>query len=125
MDAKELIRLPDPRKDVKIEVREIVRDIHNKPHVFIRVRLTGWNFPHRGLEPFLLVGRVLSKRVIVSTDGLTADAYFDNLLPEAKRISFGYGKIIQWDFNLPIRKKGFPRLDRKRLPVGVVDPFTH
>jgi hypothetical protein len=123
MNAKELIRLPDPRKNVRIEVREVVRDVFDKPHVFIRVRLTGWHFPGRALEPFLAIGRVVSRSVIIDRDGLVADAYFDKPLPAAKRISFGYGKIIRWDFDLSIDPKKITRLDRARLPEGVTDPF--
>lgn len=123
MKVNELIRLPDPRKDVKIEIREIVRDVHRKPHVFIRVRLTGWQFQHRGAEPFLVVGNVVSNRVVIDSDGLGANAYFNTPLPDVQQISFGYGKIIQWDFDLPVHKK-FARLDRARLPIGVVDPFA-
>lgn len=123
MKAKDLIRLPDPRKNVRIEVREVVRDVFEKPHVFIRVRLTGWHFTHRALEPFLLIGKVVSRTVIISRDGLAADAYFDVPLPAAKRISFGYGDVIHWDFDLPIDPKMITRLDRARLPEGVTDPL--
>src|SRR2546421_7383834 len=104
MDAKDLIRLPDPRKNVRIETSEVVRDVFDKPHVFIRVRLTGWHFPHRALEPFLVIGKVVSRTVIIDRDGLVADAYFDKPLPAAKRISFGYGNVIHWDFDISIRK---------------------
>lgn len=45
MNAKELIRLPDPRADVQIEMREVVQDFRGKPHILIRVQLTGWYFP--------------------------------------------------------------------------------
>lgn len=123
MNAKELIRLPDPRKDVRIEVREVVRDVFDKPHVFIRVRLTGWHFPGRALEPFLLIGKVVSRVVIIDPDGFGANAYFDKPIPVAKRVSFGYGNIIQWDFDLPIDPKKITRLDRAQLPEGVIDPF--
>ena len=55
MDAKELIRLPDPRKNVRVEVREVVREIFGKPHLLLRMRLTGWYFPHRAPVPFVVV----------------------------------------------------------------------
>lgn len=123
MDAKELIRLPDPRKNVRIEVREVVRDVFNKPHVFIRVRLTGWHFPYRALEPFVVIGETVSWTVIIRQDGLVADAYFDKPLPAATRISFGYGKVIHWDFDIPVHPQTIPRLDRSRLPDGTIDMF--
>lgn len=123
MNANELIRLPDPRKNVRIEVREVVRDVFEKPHIFIRVRLTGWHFPHRALEPFLVIGKVVSRIVIIDRDGLGANAYFDKLFLAAKRISFGYGNVIQWDFDLAVDPRKITHLNRVRLPEGVIDPF--
>ncbi len=123
MDAKELVRLPDPREKVRIEMHEVVRDVSGKPHVFIRVRLTGWHFPHRGLEPFLVIGDVVSRRVIIDRDELAANAYFDRPLPAAKRASFGYGNIIEVDFDLPIEPERIALLDRARLPRETIDPF--
>lgn len=123
MEAKELIRLPDPRQKVRIEMHEVVRDIDGKPHVFIRVRLTGWHFPHRAPEPFLLIGDVVSRRVIIDRDESGANAYFDRPLPAAKRASFGYGNIIHVDFDLLVEPGHIARLERARLPAGIVDPF--
>lgn len=123
MNAKELIRLPDPREKVGIEVREVVRDVFEKPYIFIRIRITGWHFPHRALEPFAVVGKVVSRMVLIDRDGLVADAYFDKSLPTAKLISFGYGKVIHWDFKIPIQPKAIARLDRTRLAEGTTDPF--
>ena len=124
MDAKELIRLPDPRQNVKIEMGEVVRDVFDKPHIFIRVRLTGWHFPGRAPEPFLVIGKVVSRVVIIDPDGLGANAYFDKPFPAAKRVSFGYGNVIQWDFKVPIDLETIQHLDRSRLPEGTIDPFS-
>ena len=125
MDAKEIKRLPDPRKDVRAEVREVLRDVKGKPHVLLRLKLTGWYFPHRAAEPFVVVGDVVSKKVIIDRDALTANAYFDKPVPRADRISFGYGKTIAWDFDVTIEPQRGPRLERQKLPGGVVDPFRH
>jgi hypothetical protein len=124
MKADELIRLPDPHRDVRVEVREIVRDVFEKPHVFVRVKLTGWFFPGRALEPFAVVGDVVSRFVVLGPDSTSASAYFDRPLPRARRVSFGYGNIILWDFDVEIDVERIDRLDRKRLPRGVVDPFS-
>ena len=123
MIAKELIRLPDPRSKVQVELREVVQDVRQKPHLFIRVRLTGWHFPHRAPEPFVLIGDVVSHHVVLSRDGLQADAYFDAPLPPAKVLSFGYGKVITWDFPFRRGRGGIAPLDRARLPKGTIDPF--
>src|SRR6266481_2341035 len=118
MNIKEIIRLPEPRKDVKVEIREVVRDVKKRPHVFIRVRLSGWHFPERAPEPFLVIGEALSKFVLIEHEGATADAYFDVRPPAAERVSFGYGKIISWDFDIKFDPAHIDRLDRARLPKG-------
>ncbi len=121
MNLNEIVRLPDPRKNVKVEIREVVRDLPKKPHVLIRVRLTGWHFPERAPEPFLAIGNVVSKFVLIEDAGATADAYFDVSLPAAKRVSFGYGRIISWDFDVTIDPATLVRLDRARLPKGFIE----
>jgi hypothetical protein len=124
MNINEIIRMPDPRKDVKIQVREVVHDFAKKPHVFIRVRLTGWQFPQRAPEPFLVIGKAVSRFVLIEQGGAMADAYFDIRLPAVKRVSFGYGKVISWDFDVAVNPKQLHRLDRARLQKGFIDPFA-
>jgi hypothetical protein len=121
MEIRDIIRLPDPRKHVRLELREVLLDLHEKPHVLMRARLTGWHFQHRAEEPFMVVGEVVSRLVRLAPDGLTADAYFDKPLPRAKRVSFGYGRTIAWDFDLDVDPSRAPRLERDRLPKGAVD----
>jgi hypothetical protein len=123
MDARDIIRLPDPRQDVRIELREVLWDLHRRPHVFMRARLTGWHFQHRAEEPFLLVGDVVSRFVRISPDGLIADAYFEHRLPHAEMVSFGYGRTIEWDFPVAVDEGPVERLERARLPEKAVDPF--
>jgi hypothetical protein len=122
-DVKELIRLPDPKKSVRAEVREVIRDVRERPHVYIRVTLTGWHFPHRAEEPFMVVGKVVSERVLLSPDGHTARGYFTAALPAARKVTFGYGRTVTWDFSISINPRRIPRLDRKKLPKRTVDPF--
>jgi hypothetical protein len=121
MDIKQIIRIPDPRRNVKVEIREVVRDVAEKAHVFIRVRLSGWHFPERAPEPFLVIGNAVSKFVLIHQEGAIADAYFDVKPAATNRVSFGYGNIVSWDFDVMIDPSGIYRLDRTRLPKGVVD----
>ena len=121
MKANEIIRLPDPKKDVRAEVREVVKDVKGRPHLFARIKLSGWYFQERAEEPFMLVGQVVSDRVEISPDGYSARGYFAEPLPRAERISFGYGNTISWDFDLPIDSERMPRLDRIKLPKDVID----
>ena len=121
MDIKEITRIPDPRQNVNVEIREVARDVAKKAHVFIRVRLSGWYFPERAPEPFLVIGKVVSKFVLIGPEGTTADAYFDVKPPAAQRVSFGYGNIVSWDFDVTVDPAGIERLDRARLTKGFVD----
>jgi hypothetical protein len=123
MKANELIRFPDPKENVRAEVREVIKEAQGHPHIFARLKLAGWHFPQRAPEPFMVVGEVVSKYVEISPDGLSAQGYFDVPLPASKRIGFGYGRVIQWDFNVSIDHKMMVPLDRARLPKGTIDPF--
>lgn len=122
MNAKEVVRLPDPRQSVKAEVSEIIRDMKGRPHLFTRVRLTGWNFPHRAPEPFVMIGRAASAFVLIDRTGSSADAFFEVYLPDAKTITFGYGNIATWDFPVSIVSKSIKPLDRERLPKEIFIP---
>ncbi len=121
MDISQVIRRPDPRKSVQVELREVVRDVGNKPHVFIRARLSGWHFPERAPEPFVVIGKAVSRFVVIGPGGDTADAYFNVRPAAAREVSFGYGKAISWDFEAHVDAQALPRLDRARLPKGVID----
>jgi hypothetical protein len=123
IDAKDIIRLPDPRENVRLELREVITDLDGAPHVLMRGRLTGWLFQHRAEEPFLLVGDVVSRIVRIAPDGLTADAFFDKPLPRARIVSFGYGRTVAWDFKVTVNESRVKRLDRTLLTPGVVDAF--
>jgi hypothetical protein len=124
MNVKDIIRLPDPRRNVRVELREVVIELHHKPHVFLRMRITGWRFPHRAQEPFVLVGETVSRLVQIAPDELTADAYFDHPIPPAKSFTVGYGRIAEWDFDVPLDARRVERLDRARLSRDIVDPFA-
>jgi len=124
MDFEQITRLPDPSIKVRADVREVVHDVANKPHVFVRVRLTRWHFPERAPEPFMVIGKTVSKFVRIGANGTFADAYFDVRPPKARRVSFGYGDTISWDFDVAVDPSRSARFDRKRLPKGVVQLRT-
>jgi hypothetical protein len=116
LEAKEIIRLPDPRKQVRAQLREVIHDVQDKPARFIRVRLSGWHFPLRAPEPFMVIGDAVSRFVRISPDGLIADGYFTNQPPTARTVEFGYGKVVSWAFPVAIQPRQIQRLDRAALP---------
>lgn len=122
----DLIDYPIETDRVDHETRQVLRDLDGTPHLFTRVKLTGTEFPHRALEPYVRVGDVESRFVEIDDDGTAARAYFDRPLPQGGTIEFGY------DVEPPLlRLRGDvdPRatvtLDPERLPDGTrfVDRF--
>jgi len=120
MDFRDIVRLPDPRRSVRAELREVVAEVEGKPHLYHRLRLSGWHFEARAEEPFMLVGRVISRRVMISPDGLIASGYFAEPVPATRSVSFGYGHTVSWDFPIVVRPDRIRRLDRTRLGDVIV-----
>jgi hypothetical protein len=118
LKPSDVIRLPDPRKDVRVGVRQVVRDLDGKPWLLTRVKLTGWHFPQRAALPFMLIGDVLSDFVEISPDGLSAAGYFSGELPHARQVSVGWGRVISDDFEIEIDPGRLERLDPEQLPPG-------
>lgn len=116
LDPGEIIRLPDPRRAVTAALREVIHDVRGKPARFIRVRLTGWHFPERAPEPFMVIGKTVSQFVRVSPDGLIADGYFADDPEAGRAVEFGYGKVVSWAFPISIQPRRIKRLDRATLP---------
>ena len=119
LEANEIIRHPDPRRQVQAQLREVIHDFQGKPARFFRVRLTGWHFPQRAPMPFMVIGDTVSRFVRISPDGSTADGYFVKELPAGRKLEFGYGKVVSWDFPVTIEPGQIERIDRSALPASV------
>lgn len=115
LEAKEIIRHPDPRGQVRAQLREVIHDFRGRPGRFVRLRLSGWHFPQRAPEPFMLIGEAVSRFVRISPDGLTADGYFTGEPAGARNVEFGYGKVVSWEFPVAIDPRRIERLDRSTL----------
>lgn len=112
-----LIEYPIETDRLEYEVRHVLRDISETPHLLMRVTLTGTEFPHRAPEPYLRVGDVESRFVQLSEDGTVAKAYFDQPLAEGAPVEFGYDAeppVIR--LRDGIRLKGLDALDPERIP---------
>ncbi len=121
MDVQDIIRLPDPRHEARLTLREVVRDKDGTPHTWIRVELTGYGCPAGAADYSLLIGDTLSRFTRLSGDGLALRAYFDRPLPRARVVTLIYGRTALADFPMDIDMRAIARLDRSRLPKGVVD----
>jgi len=100
------------------EAKEVVRDVAGRPHLMIRVRLTGPVFPERALEPVVRIGAIKARMVEIEKPGNAARAYFDRRPPDEGVIEYGYDDDDVW-YRFPRRftYAGMPQLDRERLPA--------
>lgn len=118
MMFRNLIEFPIESERLNWEARQVVRDLYNEPHLFLRLKLTGTHFPQRAIEPFVLVGEVLSQFVLISEDGLSAHAYFDRWPPERGVVEFGYGKKVFLRFPHRFSSESAEFLDLNLIPEG-------
>ena len=112
----DLVDFPIESERLRWEARLVVRDLYQEPYLFLRLKLTGTLFPHRALEPFVIVGKVRSRFVTIADDGLSACAYFDQPVPEGSRIEFGYGNDILLRLPRAFDPQAVEILDPKLLP---------
>jgi hypothetical protein len=112
----DLIDFPIESERLKWEARLVVRDLNQEPHLMMRIKIAGTHFPERAIEPFVRVGKVRSLFVAIAEDGLSANAYFNEPLPEGGRVEFGYGARVLLRFPRPFDRELVRLLDPKRLP---------
>lgn len=115
MDAKDIIRPPDPRRSARVELREVLRDGEERARIFTRVKVSGYYFPERAEAPFVLIGDAVSKYAIIEPGGLAICGYFDGPVPRARQVTVGYGRTVFVDLDLEVDPDAVARLDRARL----------
>lgn len=123
---EDLIDFPIETDRLRTEVRQVVRDLDERPHLLERLELTGTYFPQRAEEPFVTVGDRRSRFVEITDDGRTAYAYFDRPVPERGRIQFGYGEEPLLRLRSAVDPADIIRLDPDRLPENtrLLERFT-
>jgi hypothetical protein len=112
--------IPPPDLDVRWTGREVLKDLFGKPHLLLRVTITGPHFPHRATEPFVKIGKKRSRFVYISEDGLRADAYFDLDDAASGELVFGHGDDVELIVPDGFSADRVERLDRGRLPEETV-----
>ena len=114
-----LIQFPIESSQLLWEAKEVLRDVLDQPHLFLRVRLTGTHFPQRALEPYIRIGEVRSRFVLISEDGLSASGYFDQNVQRGA-VEFGYGdEPVLLRAARRFEAGPILRLDRAQLPRDV------
>lgn len=107
------------------QAQEVVREINDRPHLLVRIDISGTYFPHRAPEPFvrIVVGKgqaVSSWFANVSDDNRRIVGYFQVDLPQQGTLEFGYGNEVMGRLPAKFESKAVNRLDRKRVPKDVV-----
>ncbi|MBI1786501.1 MAG: hypothetical protein HYR60_02980 [Acidobacteria bacterium] len=111
----DLVEYPIQSAKLQWEARQVLRDLHEIPHLLLRIKVTGTHFPRRALEAFVSIGEVRSRFVEIGPDGLSASAYFDRA-PREGVVEFGYGAEVLLRFPVPFRRAVVRELDPARLP---------
>lgn len=111
--------------EYKAEAREVVKMLNDRPHLMVRVEVSGEHFPHRDAPPFILIrtGRDRSFKDLfteVSPDNQKLQGYLPVDIPEGGVIEFGYGDEIWGAVPVEFRAESVERLDKERLSEEIV-----
>ena len=115
----DLIEFPIESPKLKWESKVVVRETNKGPKLYIRLRLTGTRFPLFNTIPFVRIGRAVTHYVDIAEDGLSANVYFDQALPEGGVIEFGYDFQTLLRFPRRYSEDAVIRLEQNRLPESL------
>lgn len=115
----DLIKFPLQHENLKWETSESLLDVDNIPHLFLRIKLTGTEFPLAAQDPQVWVGETFARHVLISEDRRSVCAYFDITPPEGREIYFGHFGRAELQFGA-FKPTTLQRLDRLRLPRNAV-----
>jgi hypothetical protein len=115
----DLIQFPIESPKLKWESKVVVREINSGLRLYIRLRLSGTRFPLFNTVPFVRIGKTVTHYINIADNGLSANAYFEQALPEGGVVEFGYD--VQTLLRFPQRYTGsvVTRLDQKLLPKSL------
>ena len=117
-------------EQVEWHAREVVKELNDRPHLLVRLEITGPHFPHRAAEPFVRIlegERVVARSWFadISDDGRRLLGYFAVDVPRGDTVEFGYGAEVLGRMRATFDAADMVRrLERERLPKGVVEVTT-
>jgi len=120
------IVFPDNLQELSLRAQEVVKEIDDRPHLLVRIEISGAYFPHRALEPFVKIVTSRGKAETswfadVSDDNRRLAGYFPTDLPRQGTVEFGYGSAVLGRLRVKFESKAVTRLDRERLPEDVIE----
>jgi hypothetical protein len=105
--------------------QEVVRVIDRRPHLLLRITITGTTFQQRAAAPFLLVvaGESVTHAwsTTISDDLRELHGDFPTDLVIEGIVEYGYGARVFGRVAQPLQGGAIARLDRARLPPDIVD----
>jgi len=111
--------------EYKAHANEVVKVLNDRPHLIVRVEVSGEHFPHRAPHPFIRI-QVGKEEYFndlfteVSPDSQKLLGYLPVNTPARGIIEFGYGAEIWGTIPIEFNAESVTRLDRKRLPKNIV-----
>jgi hypothetical protein len=115
----DLITFPIWHEKLRWDAREALLDVHGVPHLFLRIQLSGTEFPLLAKTPQVWIGKTPAEHVLVSGDQMIVRAYFGLPCPDGGEIFFGHAGVHELGFGR-FSPAGLASLDRERLPKNVV-----
>lgn len=107
------------------QAQEVVRVINDRPHLLLRITITGTTFPQRAAAPFVRVvaGESVTRSwsTTISDDLRELHGYFPTDMPLEGIVDYGYGSRVYGRAAQALQADAVRRLDRARLPPDVVD----
>lgn len=109
-----------------LEIGDIIKDFNGRPHRMIKMKVTGPNFPHRAVPPFVRIVNGLQKEeswfTEVANDNRSITGHFPIDASLAGDVEVGYAnevmvvfKRIKWDKHLPLDVQ---RIEREVVTVN-------
>ena len=105
--------------------KEVVRVLDDRPHLLVRVEVSGGHFPHRAPDAFVMIQLGEEEYfedafTEVSPDNKKLVGYIPVDLPATGVVVFGYGNEIWGTVPGRFERGAVDRLERERLPEEIV-----
>lgn len=122
---KQLFIRKDALPKYEVATKEVVKILNDRPHLLVRMTISGGYFPHRAPHPFIHI-RVGEQEYFtdyfaeISDDNRLLIGYLPVDFPEKGVIEFGYGNEIWGTIPDEFSRDSIKRLERKRLPNNIL-----
>jgi hypothetical protein len=111
--------------EYKAQAKEVVKVLNDRPHLLVRVEVSGEYFPHRAAEPFIRIkvenGEYFNDLFAdISPNNQRILGYLPVNVPACGIIEFGYGAEIWGIVPTEFTAESVMRLKREKLPKDLI-----